>query len=175
MTRPASAHPKDSSRRGGAPRPLAATVAKIAGPLLRRRGFAEARVITEWADIVGAELALHSSPEELVFRRGQVGAGVLHVRVSGSWAVQLQHMEPLVIERINGHFGYRAVDRLHMVQGRLPERRARGKAQYTGPGARSSAPGDEELAARAAGIANDALREALVGLGRAMGRRSARR
>ena len=52
--------------------------------------------------------------------------GTLHVRVgSGALALELQHLEPVVIERINTYFGYRAVERLKLVHGPLPAPRGR--------------------------------------------------
>ena len=60
---------------------------------LEERGFAEARVITDWPDIVGLPLADHTLPERMS------AAGVLHVRVGGGWAVELAHLEPFVLER----------------------------------------------------------------------------
>jgi hypothetical protein len=87
---------------------------------LRRRGFGEGEVISRWPDIVGPELAALSAPEKLQQRRGDVAGAVLHVRVAGAAAVELQHKAPMVLERINGFYGYRAVDRLKLIQGPLP-------------------------------------------------------
>jgi len=44
-------------------------------------------------------------------RDDQDGA-VLEIRVEGAAALELQHSEPRVIERINAHFGYAAIRRL---------------------------------------------------------------
>ena len=101
--------------RVGGIRTLATLMPKLTRPILGRRGFAVASVITEWATIVGIELAGSSQPEKLVFPRGERVGGVLHVRVAGGVATELQHLEPQVVERINGHFGYRAVSRLKLV------------------------------------------------------------
>ena len=67
-------------------------------------------------DIVGRPLCDHCCPERL----GR--DGTLHVRVSGGWALELTHLEPLVIERIAGYFGYPAITRLALMQGPLPSR-----------------------------------------------------
>lgn len=39
-------------------------------------------------------------------------AGVLHVRVEGSYAPEMQHLEHLVIDRINSYYGFKAVERM---------------------------------------------------------------
>ncbi len=131
---------------------------------LRRRGLAEARVITDWPDIVGRAIAAGSCPERLVRGRGEAEGGVLRVRVAGGLALELQHLEPIVIERLNTYFGYRAVERLQIVQGPLPERPApRRPAPPPIDPAREAA-----LEAELAGVGDAELRLALAGLGRAV-------
>ena len=44
------------------------------------------------------------------------------MRCGGSAALELQHLAPSVLERINGHFGYRAVARLKIEQGAVSAR-----------------------------------------------------
>ncbi len=105
------------SKRARGPRALAATVSTVTRALFRGRGFGAAFV--DWPDIVGRPLADHSRPERLSRN------GTLRVRVSGSWAVELQHLEPVVLDRIATYFGYRAVTRLALVQGPLPAPPAR--------------------------------------------------
>jgi hypothetical protein len=99
--------------------PVAAAriVKAIADPAFRRQGFAEAEVLTRWSAIVGKDLARIATPDKLSFRRGSPAGGTLHVRAAGPAALELQHMAPTVIERINTYYGYRAVERLHIVQG----------------------------------------------------------
>lgn len=93
---------------------MAALAAKVTGRALGKRGFATASVITDWPTIVGSELAGQSQPERLVFQRGTRDRGTLHVRVDGPLATELMHLEPIVIERINAHFGYAAVASLRL-------------------------------------------------------------
>lgn len=90
----------------------------------RKQGFVEARLITKWADIVGADLARATLPQR--FRRTPDG-GTLTVRASGAAALQLQHYTPQIIERVNAYFGHRAVTRLNLVQGPIPPRPTRGR------------------------------------------------
>ena len=154
-----------TGRRGGGPRALAATLARVAGTALRRRGFAEAGLTTEWASIVGAELAAVCLPRKLSFpSRGRRAEGTLTLRVAMGHATTLQHMEPLVIERINGHFGYRAVARLRLQQGPLP----RPTPATRRPPPPPDPAADAELKRRTAGIQNPDLRAALERLGRAL-------
>ena len=50
------------------------------------------------------------------------GDGVLQVRVAGPLAVELQHLAPQVLERVNTYLGYRAVTQLKLSRGVLPAR-----------------------------------------------------
>jgi hypothetical protein len=103
-------------------KPLGSAVAKLAAPVLGRRGFGEAQVVLEWPSVVGQDLARDSLPVKLSFDRaaGERVGGTLHLRAAPGAALELQHLAPVIIERINGFFGYRAVARLAIRQGPLP-------------------------------------------------------
>jgi hypothetical protein len=60
------------------------------------------------------------SPEKLSFPRGERRDGTLHLRVAPGLGLEVQHREPVLIERINAFFGYRAVARLALKQGPPP-------------------------------------------------------
>lgn len=155
-------------RRGRGPVALAATLSRITDAALRKRGFAQSTVITNWAEIVGAELADHTTPQRLAFPRsgrGGRGGGTLHVRVAGALATELQHLEPLVLERINTYFGYQAVARLALEQGPLPPRR-KGARRTPTPALDAEEEGVIESAV--SGVEDESLRRALAGLGRAV-------
>ena len=81
---PPAATPKrvrDSGQRRGLA-PVAAAAARVAAPLLKKRGLAEARIVTDWRAIVGATVAERSAPERLVRGRGAESGGTLRLRVA---------------------------------------------------------------------------------------------
>jgi hypothetical protein len=98
---------------------LGQSIGRVASPALRKRGFAEAAIITAWDTIVGRPLCEHTQPSRIVFPRGQRLGGTLHLLVSSAFAPDVQHLAPQIIERINGHFGYGAIARLELHHGRL--------------------------------------------------------
>jgi hypothetical protein len=152
-------------------RALGETVDAVAGPMLGRRGFAGSRVAAEWASIVGEALAARSLPERVARTPGGQGGGTLHVRIaSGALAVELQHLEPQIVERINTYFGYQAVARLKLLHGPVPERRADHALAHI------LAPADEAtIEGLAAGIEDPTLRQALRDLGKRLFARTSQR
>lgn len=159
----------DEGERTNALLSLAVTLPKVTRRTLGRHGLAEGGLVTDWVAIVGATIAERSLPLRLSFTGGERREGTLHVRVSGALALELQHLEPQILERINGYFGYRAVGRLRIHQGpvpNLPEPRRP-------PMAATSAEAEAEIGSQIAAVEDEALREALRSLGR--GLRSVRR
>ena len=152
-----------STRRYRGARALAALLPKAAGAVFRRRGFAEANILTHWPDIVGAQIAADTAPQRLIFPTGSRRGGTLHVHVAGALATELQHLEPLVVERINTFFGYGAVARFKLVQAPLPP--APQPANRAQPLALDAAE-EETLRDAVAGVDDEGLRRALAGLGR---------
>jgi hypothetical protein len=154
------------TRSGGGPRSLAQLVPKLARAAIGRQGFADAGLLTDWAAVAGQEIAAHAIPERLEFGRGERVDGTLHLRVEGPWALAIQHMAPVLIERVNTYYGYGAVGRLKLHQGPLPRRTMESAAPEASPplDAASRAALDGSLA----GIEDPQLRAALDRLGTAV-------
>lgn len=110
--------------RRGRLRPMAALLPVLTKRALGKQGFAAASLITDWRQIVGADLAAATAPIKLAFPHGERSGGTLHLRInSGGAALELQHMEVQIVERLNAHLGYAAIARLKLVQGGRPKRR----------------------------------------------------
>ena len=144
---------------------LAAEVPSIAKAALGSRGYAEAGLFTHWAEIAGAQLAAASLPVRLSFPRGRRDDGTLTVRCGGSAALELQHLAPSVLERINGHFGYRAVARLRIEQGAVTRR------TVSPPPPPLTRLEQGEVASAVAAVENSEIRDSLARLGSAIRRR----
>lgn len=114
---------KPFRRRGGKTKPVGQHVEKLTKRAFGKNGFAGGTIITQWPTIVGDNLAALSAPLRIVYPQGKRSGGTLYLRIaSGSIAVELQHMEHILIERINSHFGYRAVERVQLQQAPLPDK-----------------------------------------------------
>ena len=90
---------------------------KILRPTLKKRGLAQFTLIENWSLIVGEHLATYSHPVRLT--RGGAEGGTLTVAVEGAMAVEIQHLSPQIIDRINAHYGYDAIGKLHIIQAPL--------------------------------------------------------
>lgn len=121
-TKPAQSKRPGRGRWTGGPKLLARMVETMVKPVFGKRGFSNAAIINNWADIVGPELAKLSAPEKLTFSRDGSSGGILHLKtITGGLATEIQHLEPIIIERINRHFGYKAVIGLRLSQGPIPQ------------------------------------------------------
>lgn len=158
-------------------RAVGAVLGRITSPIMRKRGFRQVDILAHWPLIVGNQLAALSCPERIsrnghmVRQGGSQDGAVLTVKVEGAMALEVQHMAPLILERINQHYGAGAIARLNIVQGPLPLDYLKAQA------ARETPLSEEELlAAEQAleGFANSRLKQALARLGARVERRKAR-
>ena len=148
-------------------RSIGPSVEKLMKPIFGARGFGAGAVITDWERIVGPVLARATVPERIAYPQGERSEGTLHLRVgTASLALELQHLEPQMIERINSHFGYRAVARIRILQG--PVKRAETPTAKPKP---ALAPDKRQALERKLGAIDDPeLKAALRNLGESIGR-----
>ena len=164
------------TRAGG--RPLGDWVDGCIAPALARFGFGEVDIVSAWSDIAGPRVSGFAEPVAVRWPRkggtaktgtspasapaaeGGRAPATLVVRVEGAFAIELQHLAPLLIERINAHLGWRCIGKLALRQAPLVGR----------PPPRPRVPAPKPAALAAArdltdGIADEALRDALTRLG----------
>lgn len=136
---------------------------QLLGSEAKRRGLAEARLLTDWASVIGETIAASCQPI------GLSRHGVLQLDVTGGAALELQHAELQVIERINTFFGRPTVTRLHLRQS--PPKRRRLKPPET-PLPALDAAEKAAIGETVNGVEDPALREALAALGQAIGQKA---
>ena len=122
----------DAPRRGHA-RSCGDLVSDVAGMTFKRFGFVQGAVVSRWAEIVGERYAKVSSPESIRFPTGKKSGGTLTLNVEGAHAPLIQHLGPLIIERVNRFFGYEAVTKVAFSQGRAPPPRSNIERPATAP------------------------------------------
>jgi hypothetical protein len=95
-------------------------VGEVGGQSFRRFGFVQSSIVSRWNEIVGERYAKVSSPESIRFPTGRKAGGALTLLVEGAHAPLIQHLTPIIIERVNRFFGYPAVNRVVFKQGKAP-------------------------------------------------------
>jgi hypothetical protein len=134
------------------PRAVGALVPGLVKPAFGKRAPATAQVLADWEAIVGPAIAAVSVPRKLF-------SGTLAIACSGPMAMELQHLAPQLIERINRHLGKITVTRLRFVQ----------DAPALRPAPRPPRPAAVAQARAAVeGLPEGELRDALEKLGRAV-------
>jgi hypothetical protein len=144
-------------------RPVAAAIAPWLAKPAAKRGLRDARLLVEWGSVVGPELAGRTRPEKLD-RRGR--DGILRLTVAPGWALEVQHLEPLILQRINQFFGAQVVTRLALKQGPVSPP---APATRAAPPQRQPPPGEEQaLADACAAVEDRELAAILQRLGRSV-------
>ena len=101
--------PKDGAGRRFPTGPLAlgSLIPRLTRPVFRKRSPAGAQLMADWPDVVGPALAAVTQPLRL-------SAGTLTLGCAGPVAMELQHLAPELIGRINAHLGRVVVERLRL-------------------------------------------------------------
>lgn len=114
-----------------------------------KRGFAVTRLLTHWADVAGPELARLCRPQRVSYAQRGFGATLI-VEAPGAAAPLVSMRLDGLRERINAIYGYAAIARIQLVQGRL-EGMAEAQSPFAGPEPGAAPRGDE------AGLRSDNL------------------
>jgi hypothetical protein len=172
LTDPDEARDEERRRLGrqrkSVPRPFGEFALGSVRGLMGARGFASADIVVRWADIAGEEIAALSEPIAIEWPKRPDDAarepGTLVLRVPGHWVLEVQMAGPVILERVNRYFGWRAVGRLQLRQAPL----ARKPAPAPAPPVRDTA--REAALAAELPIQDEGLKAALARLGAALGR-----
>jgi hypothetical protein len=126
------------------------------------RGFAVARLLTHWAEVVGEEMARKTRPVKIGYGKGGMGA-TLTLLVKAAEAPMLQMALPQLKEKVNAVYGYAAISHIHLTQ-TAATGFAEGQAEFTQAPKAPKAPDPATIAkaqAVAEGVADQSLRSAL--------------
>ncbi|WP_299147156.1 DciA family protein [uncultured Tateyamaria sp.] len=79
------------------------------------RGFAQSRLLTDWAEVAGADVAAIARPVEVSYGRGGMGA-TLTLLTTGAQAPMLEMQKEQLRARVNAVYGYNAIARIRITQ-----------------------------------------------------------
>lgn len=97
---------------------LTISLDQITKPLMKKYGFYHNKIINDWHLIVGSDLADTTFPAKLANYkyRGKL-ENVLYINVSNSGtATEIIYKEQMILEKIALYLGYRAVDKIKIIQ-----------------------------------------------------------
>lgn len=151
---------------------LAADVPSLTKRALGHKGFAQADLISAWGMIVGKDIARLCVPVHMRLARlkkneeltgaipPNTAGGTLTLRASPSASVEIQHLKPRILERIQRYFGYPLITELKVEIG-TRKRNAKPRQALLNPMAAPSLPH----------IKDPDIRQALERLGAARAKR----
>ena len=151
----------DEAPRANRARAVSDMLPAVGGAAFRRFGFVQSSVVSRWKEIVGERYARVSAPESIRFPPGKRAAGVLTLVVEGAHAPMMQHVAPVIVERVNRFFGYPAVERVQFRQGVVQVAKAKPR-----PAPTSLRPLPAEIGDSLREIADPELRACLESLAR---------
>jgi hypothetical protein len=126
------------------------------------RGFAVTRLLTNWTEVAGQELAQKTRPVKIGYGKGGLGA-TLTLLVRATEAPMVQMALPVLKDRVNAVYGYAAVSRIQLTQ-TAATGFAEGQAEFA-PAPKAAPAPDPDVQARATqaadGVADPGLRTAL--------------
>ena len=111
---------QDDAPRSGRTRAAGDIIGEVGGVAFKRFGFVQSAIVSRWNEIVGERYGKVSLPESIRFPSGRKTGGVLTLLVEGAHAPLVQHLAPLIIERVNRFFDYAAINRIVFRQGKPP-------------------------------------------------------
>ena len=94
---------------------LSTMIDPMIAPSAKARGFAIGRILSHWYDIVG-DMASWCHPDTVSFPRDSRTDGTLKLQIASGRGPQAQALSDLIIDRVNAHFGYRAINRISLTQ-----------------------------------------------------------
>lgn len=88
----------------------------IVKEIMNSEDFIEADILLNWYDVVGQELGRVIRPLKIKYDKKE-SQRVLYVEVPvGGYALEIQHREKYILEKINAYFGYSAIQKLNISQ-----------------------------------------------------------
>lgn len=107
---------------GNRPRPMSDLVPGLTKDIFGRKNLLFGKLIAQWTDIAGSDIASKSVPTELKFQRktekekGGSPQAVLVLSVQPAFALEFSYQKGLLIERLNVFFGYPAIKDIKIIQ-----------------------------------------------------------
>jgi len=110
------------NNRTNKPIKLSDSIQYINKNLINKYGKIEYIIFSKWSEIVGTFFAQYSTPERISMFPNKTKYNdenneiILHVNVNSAAAIEFQHFQNKILEKINSFLGYKAVHRIKIQQ-----------------------------------------------------------
>ena len=160
---------KKTDNRTYIPKTIGESLKNINKKISHKLGKIEYTIHINWTQIVGSFFAEHSEPLKISSIQKNTDKDqrtilyFLHVNVSPAAAVEFQHFQDKIIEKINSYFGYKAINSLKIKQNffkEIKKNKKINKKQYNDIGKIKN-----ELKKQVKMIKNKELEESIIRLG----------
>jgi hypothetical protein len=97
---------------------LAKHFRNLTKPVFQKHGFAQAELLSRWADIAGTDIAAAARPERIRWPKGSEAAkqgGTLHLIAKAGKALDIQYAVPTIIARVNSYLGFNAITAVKVI------------------------------------------------------------
>ncbi len=155
-------------------KPISDSVAKLTKETFSRKFVSLARILTQWEDIVGSDMADKCQPAKIHYRKpkaaNDIPQATLDIAASSADASLLHYQKDLILERINQLFGNKWVTDIKFVhipftprrkEGNFPKFRQPTKEEFAELQASLPVGADEELKKRLERLGQGILRRPL--------------
>ena len=116
------------AKRTFVPKTIGESLQKVNQKFSSKFGKIDYVIHVKWKQIVGSFFANHSQPMKISSVKDFIDdknefifSNYLHVNVSSAAAVEFQHFQDKIIEKINSYFGYKAIKGIKIHQNFIPK------------------------------------------------------
>jgi hypothetical protein len=88
----------------------------VVGPIFKKRGYYLAKLIYDWSQIVGSDIARHSDPDKIIMNHSEKSKTLLIKVDEANVAALIYFRKGVILEKIAQYFGYKIVVDLKVVQ-----------------------------------------------------------
>ncbi len=96
---------------------ISAMTKALLKPMIDQYGEAYVGILLDWPTIIGERYAKLTAVQYLKFPKDRKTDGILYIRCVSAAMPILQAQSPQLIERLNRHFGYRAIVNIRLQAG----------------------------------------------------------
>lgn len=133
--------------------------------VIKAEDLVEVDIILKWKDIVGKEMAMFCHPRKTSYNPRE-NVRILNVEVPvGGFALEIQHKQRYILDKINAYFGYQAVHRINVSQNANMKINKSEQGLYRKKSRELSEDEKKYLSDLSETIKDDNLREILIKLG----------